>query len=214
MLINIYIFCARKSQRGRLVNSVEKVSFKKIQKLLEIFEGERHHEILLTARNLHELSRSPSPYIIPVIPRPLPIEIVEGEHYVIVDLLNLAPGSLSPAETYETETVGRELVINIRPEQPYLVREDSGLVPQASKKVDRGSRLERLPFMKKVSRPTPQASKKGRRVPERLRAPGAGVEDFVPWVSPISSCPPASEEEEEEDEMVDHVYNFDAWKRK
>ena len=68
---------------------MEKDSFKKIQKLLEISERERHHEILLTARNLRELSRSPSPYIIPVIPRPLPTELVEREHYVIADLLNL-----------------------------------------------------------------------------------------------------------------------------
>ena len=69
---------------------MEKDSFKKIQRLLEIYEWERHHEILLTAKNLHELSRSPSPYIIPVIPRSLPAEIVEGEYYVIADLLNLS----------------------------------------------------------------------------------------------------------------------------
>ena len=49
-------------------------------------------------------------------------------------------------------------------------------------------------------------------MPERPKAPGAGVEDFVPWVSPISSCLPASEEEEEEDEMVDLVHNFGARK--
>ena len=95
-----------------------------------------------------------------------------------------------------------------------MAREDSGLVPQASKKDDRGSRLECLPLAKKGSRPTPQAFKKGRRVPERLKTPGAGVEDFVPWVSPISSRPPAREKEEEEEEMVDLVHNFDARKRK
>ena len=72
---------------------MEKADFKNIQKLLEISERERHHEILLTVRNLRGLSRNPSPYILPVIPRPLPTEIVEGEHYVIANLLNLAPGS-------------------------------------------------------------------------------------------------------------------------
>ena len=86
---------------------MEKASFKKIQRLLEISERERNHEILLTSKNLCELSRSPSPYIILVIPRPLPVEIVEGEHYVIVDLLNLAPSSSSPAKNSETEAVGR-----------------------------------------------------------------------------------------------------------
>ena len=85
--------------------------------------------------------------------------------------------------------VGRELVISLRSEQPSLAREDSSPAPQASKEVDRGSRLELLPFTKKDSRPAPQASKKGRRVPKRRRAPVAGVEDFIPWVAPISSRP-------------------------
>ena len=50
------------------MNWMEKASFKKIQRLLEIFERERHHEILLNAKILHELNLSPSPYINPVIP--------------------------------------------------------------------------------------------------------------------------------------------------
>ena len=66
------------------------------------------------------------------------------------------------------------------------------------------------------SRPAPQTSKKGRRVPERRRALGTGVEDFVPWVTPISTRPLDSEEEkeEEEDEMADLVHNFGTQKRK
>ena len=91
----LYIFCAGKSRRGKLVNWVEKASFEKIQRLLEISEPERHHEILLTAKNLRDLSRSPFPYTIPIILLPLPIEIVEGKHYVIADLLNLASGNSS-----------------------------------------------------------------------------------------------------------------------
>ena len=184
----INIFCAGKRQRGRLVNWVEKASFKKIKRLLEIFEQERHHKIL-SVNNLRELSRNPSSYNLPVIPLPFPIEIVEGEHFVIADLLSLAPGSSSPTKNPETETVGRELVISTQSRQPSLAREDSGLVSRASKKDNRGSRLERLPFTKKGSLPAPQASKKGRQAPEWLRASGAGVEDFVPWVSPISSRP-------------------------
>ena len=101
-------------------------------------------------RNLCELSRNPSSHILPIIPLPLPTEIVEGEHYVIADLLNLAPGNSSPAQNFETEVVGRELVISFWPEQPSLAREDSGPTPQASKEVDSGSRLERLPFTKKA----------------------------------------------------------------
>ena len=41
-----------------------------------------------------------------------------------------------------------------------------------------------------------------------------GVEDFVPWVPPISSHPPDWEEDEEGDKMCDLVHNFAAGKRK
>ena len=95
--------------------------------------------------------------------------------------------------------------------------EDSGLAPQTSEKGDRGSRPERLPLSKKGSRPTPQASKKGRRVPEQLKVAREGVENFIPWVSLISSRPPTreeEEEEEEEDKMADLVHNFAARKHK
>ena len=167
-------------------------------------------------KNLRELSRNPSPYTLPVIPRPLPIEIMEGEHYVIVDLLTLVPGSSSPTQTFETEVVGQELAISLRPKQPSLAIEDPDVSPRAPKEVDGGSHLKRLPFTKKGSHPAPQASKKGRRVPERRREPSTRVEDFVPWVAPISSLPfpPTSEKEEEEDEMVDLIHNFGARKRK
>ena len=40
------------------------------------------------------------------------------------------------------------------------------------------------------------------------------MEDFVPWVTSISSRPPASEEEEEEDEMADLIHNFGTRKLK
>ena len=143
---------------------------------------------------------------------------MEEEHYVIADLLNLASGSSSPAKNFETEAIGRELVISTQSRLPSLAREDSSLVLQASKKDDRGGRLERLPVAKKSSRPTPQASKKGRQVPKHLKTPGTGVEDFIPWVSLITSPPPppppAREEEEEEDEMAYLVHNFGAQKRK
>ena len=78
---------AGKDRRGRLVNWVEKDGFKKIKKLLEISKLERYHEILLTVKNLRELSYNPSPYTLPIISRPLPAEVMEGEHYIIVDHL-------------------------------------------------------------------------------------------------------------------------------
>ena len=103
--------CAGKSWRGKLVNWVEKASFENIRKLLEIFEWERHHEVLLTLKNLGDLSRNPAPYNVLVILRPLPTKIVDREHYVTADLLNLLSGSSSPGREPETEVAGRELLI-------------------------------------------------------------------------------------------------------
>ena len=40
------------------------------------------------------------------------------------------------------------------------------------------------------------------------------MEDFVPWVPPISSLPPTREKEEEEDKIADLVHNFGARKCK
>ena len=149
------LLCAGKSRRGELVNWVEKASFEKIRKLLEISEREQHHQVLLTLKNLGDLSRILAPYSVPVIPRPLPTKIVEGEHYVTVDLLNLLPGSSSPTKEPETEVAGRELVIRTQLGQSSSASEDSGLAPQASRQGEKGSRLECLPLARKGSCPTP-----------------------------------------------------------
>ena len=101
--------------------------------MLKISEQERNQEVLLTVKNLHDLSRHPSPYSIQIIPRPLPSEIVKGEHFVTKDLLNLIPGSSSSARELETEAAGWELVVRIQPWQPSSASEDSGPAPQAFK---------------------------------------------------------------------------------
>ena len=124
---------------------MERASFLKIQRLLEIFEQEWHHEVLLTMKNLHDLSRLLSPYSVLIISRPLPSKIMEGEHFVTADLLNLIPGSSSPTRETESEAAGWELVINTQPVQPSSASEDSGPAPQESRQGERGSRLERLP---------------------------------------------------------------------
>ena len=83
--------------QGRLVNWIEKASLVNIRKLLEVMEVERNHELLLTMRNLRELATCPFPYIIFVIPRSLPVELIEGEHFVLTDLFKSNPGSSSQA---------------------------------------------------------------------------------------------------------------------
>ena len=72
---------------------VKKSSLEKIRWLLEIFEHERHYKVLLTPDNISAIRRNPAPYTLPVIPRLLPSDIVEGENFVIADLRCLISSS-------------------------------------------------------------------------------------------------------------------------
>ena len=139
---------------------VERASFTKIRRLLKIFELERHHEVLLTMKNLHDLSCHLSPYNVLIIPRPLPSEVVEGKHFVTADLLTLIPGSYSQCREVESEVAGWELVISTQPVQPSSGSEDSGPTPQASRQVEEGSHLKCPPLPIKNSSLALQAQKK------------------------------------------------------
>ena len=65
---------------------VEKLSIEKIRQLLEIFERERHYQVLLTRENISAVRHNLTPYTLPVIPPPLPSNVVEGEHFVLADV--------------------------------------------------------------------------------------------------------------------------------
>ena len=71
---------------------VEKASFEKIRQLLQVSERERHYKVLLTSKYLSDVRRNPAPYSLHIIPRPLPSEIVDGEHFVTTDLFRLISG--------------------------------------------------------------------------------------------------------------------------
>ena len=85
----IMVIHVGKAWRGRLVNWVEKSSFEKIRRLLEVSERERHCKVLLTPENISTVRHNPTPYNLPIIPRPLPPDVVEGEHFVVADLRRL-----------------------------------------------------------------------------------------------------------------------------
>ena len=74
---------------------VEKPSIEKIRRILEIFERERHYQVLLTRENISTVRNNPIPYTFPIISRPLLSNVVEGEHFVLVDVRRLASGSAS-----------------------------------------------------------------------------------------------------------------------
>ena len=66
-----------------------------------VAEAERNHELLLSVKNLRELGASPFRYIVPVIPRSLPEELIKGENFVLADLLKLILGSSSQVGSAE-----------------------------------------------------------------------------------------------------------------
>ena len=71
--------------RGHLVDWVEKASFGCLSKLFEIDAKERQCKTLLTARNLTAVVREPREYVINILPRKMPKEVVPGEHYTVKD---------------------------------------------------------------------------------------------------------------------------------
>ena len=79
------------------MNWVEKSSFEKICRLTEISEQERHYKVLLTPDNIYAVRRNPAPYTLPIIPRLLPSDVMEGEHFVIADLRRLVSSSAHPS---------------------------------------------------------------------------------------------------------------------
>ena len=91
-----------------MVQWVEKASLEKIGRLLEVFEQERHYEVLFTLKNLVDVRRSPAPYILSIIPCALPLEIVDGEHFVTSDLLSLLAGHAPSTKDPEAEASHRE----------------------------------------------------------------------------------------------------------
>ncbi|KAL6328895.1 hypothetical protein AAG906_003912 [Vitis piasezkii] len=78
------VFCPEK--RGHIVDWVEKVSFACLNKLFEIDVKERHYRTLLTARNLMAVVRESQDYVVNILPKKLPKEVVPGEHYIVKDL--------------------------------------------------------------------------------------------------------------------------------
>ena len=77
---------------------VEKSSIEKIRRLLEISERECHYLVLLTRENISTVRHNPAPYTLPVIPWPLPSNVVEREHFVLADVRCLVSGSASSSK--------------------------------------------------------------------------------------------------------------------
>ncbi|RVW76096.1 hypothetical protein CK203_049157 [Vitis vinifera] len=76
----------RSGKEGHIVDWVEKASFACLNKLFEIDAKERHYKTLLSARNLMAVVRESQDYVVNILPRKLPKEVMPGEHYTVKDL--------------------------------------------------------------------------------------------------------------------------------
>ena len=137
------------------MNWVEKSSFKKIRRLSEISEQERHYKVLLTSDNISVVRRNPTPYTLPVIPRPLPSDIVEGEHFVITDLRRLISSSARPSGVPVVEAISLVQGAGSASGSSTSPTEDNSSAHPVPSRRTRSSRPERLPLLERVAGSAP-----------------------------------------------------------
>ena len=125
------------------VEWVEKASFENIHRLLEVSEREQHYKVLLTSKNLADVRRNPASYSLPIIPRPLSSEIVDGEHFVTADLLRFISRGASTSGGTEAEIADRRSIAQSQSgpstsnsggcssSQPALRQDEGGSLPNA-----------------------------------------------------------------------------------
>ena len=194
---------------------MEKSSIEKIRLLLEIFEQERHYKVLLTPDNISDVRRNPAPYTLPVIPRLLPSDIVEREHFVITDLRRLISSSARPSRDPVVEASSRVQGAGHASGSSTSPSGDSSSSHPAPSQRIRSSRPERLPLPDRVVGSAPRVVKIRRKGASGQRnALGSKGEDFVPWVSVEHEGLQDLEEEELEERMTGLLDRYVARNRK
>ena len=173
----------RKAWLGRLVNWVEKSSFEKIRRLLEVSKRERHYKVMLTPENISFVRHNPAPYNLPVIPRPLSTDVVEGEHFVVADLRCLVSRGASSSKDPTVEASSRVQGVS-SPSGASTSSSGSFVPPPPPPVPGRGARSghpKRLRLPVQVAGPAPRVVRIRRKgAPGRRNAPRSKGEDFVP----------------------------------
>ena len=146
-----------------------------------IWFGSANQAGLETGRYIADVRRNLAPYNLPIIPRPQPSKIVDGEHFVIPDPLHLAVGGTSSSQEPGTETPSWKLVSRTSSGTSASTSGHSGSAQPTLGRGKRVSRPESLPLPRKGALSTPRVIKiKKKGTNPRRNAPGAQVEDFVP----------------------------------
>ena len=175
---------------------VEKSSIEKSRRLLEISEREHHYQVLLTRENISVVRHNPAPYTLPVIPRPLPSNVAEMEHFVFANVRRLVSGSVSSSRDLVVEASSR--VQGARSASRSFASSSRGSYSSPTPgRGARGYRPEHILPLVQVARAAPQVVKvKRKRAIKRRNAPGSRCENFVPWVPNDTDGPQDLEEKE------------------
>ena len=143
------------------------------------------------------MRHNPAPYNLPVIPRPLSWDVVEGEHFVIADLWRLVSRGASFSRGPVVEA---SIQVKDGGSTSGASTSSSGSSSSSPPAPGRGARRgypERPPLQVQVSGPAPRVVRiKRKGASGRRNAPGSKGEDFVPWVPNVSEEPQDLEEEE------------------
>ena len=140
--------------------------------------------VLLTLDNISAVRHNLTPYTLPVIPRPLPSDIVEREHFVIADLRRLISSSARPSGDPVVEASSRVQGSRSTSGSSTSPSEDFNSAHPVPSWRTRSSRPERIPLPERVAGSGPRVIKiKWKGTAGRRNAPGSKGEDFIPWVS-------------------------------
>ena len=120
-----------------------------------------------------------------MIPRPLPSEVVVGEHFVNADLLCLISGGASTSGGVEIEIADRRSVAR-SPSRPSASNSRGyGLAQPSLRQSKGGGPPERLPLPSRGGKFAPRVLKvKKKKAAGGVNAPDTQERDFIPWVRP------------------------------
>ena len=197
------------------MNWVEKSSFEQIRRLSEISEHECLYKVLLTPDNISVVRCNPVPYTLLVIPRPLPSDIVKGEHFVIADLQRLISSCTRPSGGLVVEASCRVQGAGSASGSSTSPSEDSSFAHPVPSRRTRISHPEQLPLLERVTGSAPRVIKiKRKGVAGQRNIPWSKGDDFIPWVSAEHKDFQDLEEEEREERMTGLLDRYANRKRK
>ena len=194
---------------------VEKSSIKKIRRLLEISKRERHYQVLLTRENISAVRRNLAPNTLPVIPRPLPLNVVEGEHFVLVDVRRLVSGGVNSSRDPVIEASSWVQGARRASRSSASSSRGSSSSLSTSSRRDKKGRPERFLPLTQVVGVAPRVVKvKPKRALVRRNTPGSKGENFIPWIPDNADGPQDLEEEEWMERTAELLDPYAAHKRK